>query len=88
LVTEGVLTLNAAIDRIIDSQKLSNKDGATLLAKMLLEADNIEIYAGGAVNPAHQNPNFPMQINIKAQVLSKLQTVLEAKGKQIAIEWF
>jgi hypothetical protein len=88
LVTEGVLTLNAAIDRLAGSQNLCNKDGATLLAKMLLEADQIDIYAGGAVNPAHQNPNFPLQINIKAQVLSKLQTVLEAKGKQITIEWF
>lgn len=88
LVTEGVLTLNASIDRVSGSQKLCNKDGATLLAKMLLEADKIDIYAGGAVNPAHQNPNFPLEINIKAQVLAKLQTVLEAKGKQITVEWF
>lgn len=88
LVTEGVLTLNAAIDRIQSSQKLCNKDGASLLAQMLLEADNVDIYAGGAINPAHQNPNFPLEINIKAQVLSKLQTVLETKGKQITIEWF
>lgn len=88
LVTEGVLTLNAALDRIAESQKLGNKDGATLLAKMLLEADEIDIFAGGAINPAHQNPNFPLQINIKAQILSKLKTVLEAKGKKIDIEWF
>ncbi|VBB06239.1 stage ii sporulation protein e (spoiie) [Lucifera butyrica] len=91
LVTEGVLTLNAAVERLGNTEMLANQsrqDGATLLARKLLEADKIEIFAGGAVNPAHQNPNFPIQINVKAQVLSKLQAVLEFRGKQVGIEWF
>lgn len=90
LVTEGVLTLNAAVDRILHSQRLSNasfQDGATLLARQLLYADKITVFAGRAVNPAHQNPNFPLDINLKAQVLGKLRTALEQKGKQIEIEW-
>ena len=90
LVTEGVLTLNAAVDRINHLQHLYNpsfQDGATLLTRKLLYADKITIFAGTAVNPAHQNPNFPLGINLKAQVLSKLKAALEAKGKQIEIEW-
>lgn len=90
LVTEGVLTLNAAVDRLTVSKNLRNtskKDGATLLAKLLLEADKIKIFAGLAINPAHQNPGFPMQMNIKSQVLNKLKAVLEAKGKEVLIEW-
>ncbi|HWR45427.1 SpoIIE family protein phosphatase [Sporomusa sp.] len=89
LVTEGVLTLNAAVDRLTATNlRNSNKqDGATLLAKLLLAADKIKVLAGLAVNPAHQNPSFPMQMNIKAQVLNKLKTVLEDKGKQVIIEW-
>lgn len=90
LVTEGVLTLNATIDRIVYSQYLDNpsfKDGATLLARQLLAADKILILAGTAINPAHQNPNFPLEINLKAQVLEKLRIALEAKGKQVEIEW-
>jgi hypothetical protein len=91
LVTEGVLTLNAAIDRFHRPELLRNKtlqDGATLLARMLMEADKITVFAGGAVNPAHQNPNFPSQLNIKLQVLDKLQAVLSAKGKTVLIERF
>jgi hypothetical protein len=57
------------------------------MARLLLEADNIDIYAGTAVNPAHQNPNFPAQINIKAQVLGQLREKLVALGKQVIIEW-
>jgi len=91
LVTEGILTLNGVLERLNDSKKLqdaSHKDGATLLARMLLEADMIDIFAGKAVNPAHQNPNYPFRINIKSQVLSKLKAILEEKGKQVNIEWF
>lgn len=90
LVTEGVLTLNAAADRLDNNVMLRNpsyQDGATLMARLLLEADEIEILAGMAVNPAHQNPNFPAQINIKAQVLTNLKTKLELKGKQVSIDW-
>lgn len=91
LVTEGVLTLNAAIDRlhrkdIINNPKL--QDGASLLAKLLLEADKIAVFAGGAVNPAHQNPNFPTRLNLKLQVLDKLQAALVAQGKTIIFERF
>lgn len=90
LVTEGALTLNAAVERLNNPKIRHDKaqDGATLMAKMLMEADQIDVYAGGAINPAHQNPMFPMQINIKAQVLSKLQTILEDKGKIVTTIWF
>jgi len=90
LVTEGVLTLNAAIERFSDSRRLQDKtfrDGGTLLARLLLEADRIHILAGTAVNPAHQNPNFPAWINIKRQVLENLRGKLESCGKQVDIEW-
>lgn len=91
LVTEGIVTLNAVLERLQDAGRLyyNNKsDGATLLARMLLEADQIEIMAGKAVNPAHHNPHYPFQTNIKLQVLLKLQAILETKGKQVSIEWF
>ncbi len=90
LVSEGVLTLTAAINRLDDPRKLRGahrRDGATLLAKLLNEADRIDILAGTAVNPAHQNPNFPAHINIKTQVLASLRVKLEALGKQVCVEW-
>ncbi|MDR3562694.1 MAG: SpoIIE family protein phosphatase [Negativicutes bacterium] len=90
LVTEGVLTLAAASERFSDPTRLDNlshQDGATLMVRLLLEADKICIYAGTAVNPAHQNPNFPTHINIKKQVLDNLQAKLEAAGKDVTVEW-
>lgn len=90
LVTEGVLTLNAAADRLrslADLKRSTRRDGATLAARLLLEGDHIHIWAGGAVNPAHQNPLLPSAMNIKMQVLSRLRSQLEAIGKIVHIEW-
>lgn len=89
LVTEGILTLNAVLERILSGELVSVKrNGADLLAEMLLEADRIDILAGKSTNPAHQNHSFPFKINFKPQVLAKIQALLESKGKEVNIEWF
>lgn len=90
LVTEGVLTLNAATDRLANISDLRNsrkQDGASLVAKKMLDADHVHIWAGGAVNPAHQNPLLPSAMNIKLQVLSRLRNRLESLGKVVQMEW-
>ena len=90
LVTEGVLTLNAAADKLRslpDLKRSSRKDGATLIARLLMDVDHVHIWAGGAVNPAHQNPLLPSAMNIKVQVLGRLRTQLEALGKVVQIDW-
>ena len=91
LVTEGVLTINSAVERLRSGIKLGKKnfsDGADKLMQLLLEADDILVLAGKAVNPAHQNPNFPLQINLKMQVVEKLINALRAEGKIVTVEWF
>ena len=90
LVTEGVLTLNAAAERlrkVSDLRRSTRMDGATRVARLLLEADHVHICVGGAVNPAHQNPLLPSDMNIKLQVLGRLRIQLEALGKVIHIDW-
>ena len=90
LVTEGVLTLNAAADKlraISELKRSTRQDGASLVARLLMNVDHVHIWAGGAVNPAHQNPLLPSAMNIKLQVLGRLKTQLEALGKVVHIEW-
>lgn len=90
LVTEGVLTLNAAAERLHKPEELrrsTRMDGASRIAKLLLNADHIHICAGGAINPAHQNPLLPPDMNIKLQVLGRLKSQLEALGKAVYIDW-
>ncbi len=51
---------------------------------------NVRIYifwVGKAVNPAHQNPNFPTSLNIKLQIVGDLVKELENIGKQVSVTY-
>jgi hypothetical protein len=95
LVTEGVLTIKAAVQRLErikvsnDLQFLNKGDGASKLAKMLFEeCTHLKMLIGRAVNPAHQNPDFPEELSIKLRVLKELKEVLEGLGKVVEMEFY
>ncbi len=92
LVTEGVLTLKMAHDelkRINDSctePNLEKKDGVSRLLKLLIEdSTHINIYLGHAINPAHQNPNFPIELSIKVKIVEGIIVELEKMGKIVCL---
>lgn len=96
LVTEGVLTLGKTLENI---KKLNNSsceyvinyneyDGCSLLTQMLMDiGTHINLYIGRAINPAHQNPNFPLGYNIKQNIVDTLAEELKKAGKQIKIQY-
>ena len=92
LVTEGRLTMTKALEIIRadePSEKLKLKiDGASCLVMLLREADEVRILLGGAMNPAHQNPNLPKALGLKMQVVQALAEELRRRGKQVEIEYF
>lgn len=97
LVTEGVITINRVLDYakdyICDNRRYTEwsykKDGASLIARMLFEeATDINFFVGRAVNPAHQNPNLPINFNIKMQLIKELAGSLEKIGKKIKVSYF
>ncbi|SET15370.1 Stage II sporulation protein E (SpoIIE) [Natronincola peptidivorans] len=93
LVTEGVLTLSKAVEIIRnyigaplkdDVQSLKGKDGASRLARLLIEdCTNLNLLIGRAVNPAHQNPDLPIDLSIKLKVVDELATHMEYLGKNV-----
>ncbi len=96
LITEGVLTLQKALEKIKhhDSDLLSidgedtPTDAASILAKTLMEdCTHLNIWFGKAINPAHQNPDFPFDFNIKLKIISELIAQLKALGKQVTITY-
>ncbi|SKA83031.1 Stage II sporulation protein E (SpoIIE) [Clostridium sp. USBA 49] len=98
LVTEGVLTLSKALEKIKSylnssledkiSLNLNGKDGASKLAKLLIEdCTHLNFFVGTAINPAHQNPNFPLDLSIKVTVVENLAEVMRKLGKIVSIEY-
>lgn len=92
LVTEGTLTLTRTLEIIrsdTPQEELKLRiDGASRLAVMLAEADEVRMLVGRAINPAHQNPNLPRQLGIKAQVIEAIAAELRGRGKQVAVEYY
>lgn len=95
LVTEGVLTLRKATEKLekikesTDLDFLYKEDGASKLAKILYEdCTHIKLIIGRAINPAHQNPDFPNELSIKLYVLNELKNTLISLGKIVEVEFY
>jgi len=97
LVTEGVITINKVIEYAKDtldknelySQWSVGRDGASMICRMLFEeATDINFYVGRAVNPAHQNPDLPINFNIKMNLVEELSACLKQMGKRIKVSYF
>jgi hypothetical protein len=97
LVTEGIITLNRLV-QIAHDYLGPNKDyfdwsykqdGASLLAKALFEdATDISFFVGCAVNPAHQDPRFDINISTKMGLVDELARLLKQMNKTIRVAYF
>ena len=97
LVTEGVITMNRVLeyakDHIGENALYGDwsykRGGAAEIARMLFdEATDINFYVGRAVNPAHQNPDLPINFNIKMNLVNELAECLKKMGKRIKVSYF
>ncbi len=89
LVTEGVLTLSKTVERIKESKPFKNKnDAVSQLTKLLIEdCTHLNLWVGTAVNPAHQNPDFPMDLGIKVKVVEELVSIMKDLGKEVELKF-
>ncbi len=97
LVTEGVITVNRVVEYAKDylgenkayKRWSFKKDGASLICQLLFEeATDINFYVGRAINPAHQNPDLPINFNIKMNLVEELSKCLKKMGKKIKVSYF
>lgn len=93
LVTEGILTLNRTSEWIDQSGGNINNlpednNGAYLLTKALLNADEIVFLVGQKVNPFYQNPLLPVSISIRKYLIEKIAGQLRQMNKHISVEFY
>ena len=97
LVTEGVITINRVVeyakDYLAGNESYEDwsmkRDGASLISRLLFEeATDITFFVGRAINPAHQNPELPINFNIKMNLVQELSQCLEKMGKRIKVSYF
>ena len=99
MVTEGVLTLKRVIELVAActdthstaelTAQLDAPDGAAKLAKALVEkCTDLKLFIGKAVNPAHQNPDFPTELRVKSRLLDDLGTEMQKLGRRVEKRYY
>lgn len=90
LVTEGILTLqkvNEVLKTYNNSVRLG-KGPADKIVRLLMESDKIHFIIGTRINIAHQDPNLPVELEIRRTVVKRIARLLEEKWlKNITFEY-
>lgn len=81
LVTEGILTLSkvAEILKVYNNNYILSKGPADQIVKLLKDSDEIQFVIGTRVNIAHQDPNLPVELEIRRTVVRRIAETLEEK---------
>ena len=92
LVTEGMLTLSGALELLRASygdlyRVPFDDNGAALLARELLLADEVLFLVGGTINPFYQNPLLPRSISIRRNLVENLAEALGKFHKEVRVEF-
>jgi hypothetical protein len=90
LVTEGILTLqkvNELLKTFNNSVRLG-KGPADKIVKMFMDSDEIHFIIGTRINIAHQDPNLPVELEIRRTVIKRIARLLEEKWlKKVNFEY-
>jgi hypothetical protein len=81
LITEGTITLAKVVEIL---EKDLNPDtlpqnGATRLVNYLFDSDIIHFVIGTKINDAHQDPNVPVELEIRRNIIKNIVRLMENK---------
>jgi len=81
LVTEGTVTL-AKVAEILENGVAGNtahKNPARELVALMLGSDIVEFVVGTRINEAHQDPNVPVELDLRRNIIRKIAALLETR---------
>lgn len=88
LVTEGILTLTDVYRMLKEGIDEDRDNAATRLTALLLDSDRIDFVIGTKINEAHQDPNLPMELDIRRNIVKKIFRLLQSKYlKEISVKY-
>ncbi len=91
LVTEGILTLSSAAEQLQKVEVIHDlppvQDAGTLLARLLLEADEIHFIVGNAINP-HQLADVVRGKPMRQIYIEEVIEQLRRHNKMVTVEQF
>ena len=81
LVTEGTLTLGEVARLLEDGAVVESlhPHAAQQLVRMLLNSDIVHFLVGTRINEAHQDPNIPVELELRRNIIRRIVQQLEHK---------
>ena len=76
LITEGILTLTKVLEYLNEGYDRWPDDAAGRLITLLLDSDVIEFMIGSKLNQAHYDPDLPLELGIRKNVIKQLEIIL------------
>ena len=90
MVTEGILTLGK-VEEILETYDSETRLGDSPpeeVVKLLLQHDSIDIIVGTRINWAHQDPDQPLELELRKFVVKRIVKILVHKFfKQVKVEY-
>lgn len=89
LVTEGILTLTRTAQLLESDGEAKEKSPAAELHELFLNSDSIAFLVGTRINEAHQDPNLPVDLDIRRNIIKRICRTLEKKYlKETTVSFF
>jgi hypothetical protein len=81
LVTEGTVTLAHAAEILEndDARAGGRKNPARDLVTLMLESDIVQFVVGTRINEAHQDPNVPVELDLRRNIIRRIASLLEKR---------
>ncbi len=81
LVTEGTITLAKAAELLEKGPQSegTRRNPASELVSLMLESDIVQFVVGTRINEAHQDPNVPVELDIRRNVVRRIAGLLESR---------
>ena len=87
-IVSAIIAMLLLILTMREAMVMYNQRNLTSAKELFENATDINFFVGRAVNPAHQNPDLPINFNIKMNLVEELSACLKQMGKRIKVSYF
>jgi hypothetical protein len=90
LVTEGIITMGSVAELLESGERTDNysRNAATRIIDLFLDCDRIRFVVGTKINEAHQDPNMPVELEIRRNIVKKVAGLLQERYlKEVHIQY-
>ncbi|MCR5699165.1 MAG: stage II sporulation protein E, partial [Treponemataceae bacterium] len=77
------------LEKDAESLIYANQNAASKMVNLILNSDRIKFIVGTKINEVHQDPNMPVELEIRRNVVKRIASILQEKYlKEVSVSYF